>query len=169
MGTAKLLCLAGTELRKRPAVHSSSSRLSIDPEGALGRPWRPRRRPGAGTPLPGVHFAPSVLALSLLKCAVGRDDSCTNAFARRFPGLSMQQARELREGGGTELRPVFVTVGTTRFDALIREVSTARCQDELLARGYTQLLVQKGKGSFSPPEVGQRGLLMLSEIPGECV
>jgi len=48
-------------------------------------------------------------------------------------------------------------VGTTKFDALIREVSSAACQEELLARGYTQLLVQKGKGTFSPTEVGGAG------------
>ncbi|XP_021817574.1 UDP-N-acetylglucosamine transferase subunit ALG13 homolog [Prunus avium] len=47
-------------------------------------------------------------------------------------------------------KTVFVTVGTTSFDALIRAVDTHEVKAELLRRGYTQLLIQMGRGSYIP-------------------
>ena len=41
-------------------------------------------------------------------------------------------------GGGT----VLVTVGTTRFDALVRAVDDPVVADALAARGYTKLTIQ---------------------------
>lgn len=40
--------------------------------------------------------------------------------------------------GGT----VFVTVGTTKFDALIAAIDDPRVADALVARGYGKLLLQ---------------------------
>ncbi|KAJ4830822.1 hypothetical protein Tsubulata_044492 [Turnera subulata] len=45
---------------------------------------------------------------------------------------------------------VFVTVGTTLFDALVRAVDTNEVKQELFRRGYTHLLIQMGKGSYTP-------------------
>lgn len=50
-------------------------------------------------------------------------------------------------------KTVFVTVGTTSFDALIRAVDTHEVKAELLRRGYTQLLIQMGRGSYIPTKV----------------
>ncbi|XP_010434781.1 PREDICTED: UDP-N-acetylglucosamine transferase subunit ALG13 homolog [Camelina sativa] len=47
-------------------------------------------------------------------------------------------------------RLVFVTVGTTSFDALVKAVVTQHVQDELLKRGCTHLLIQMGRGTFFP-------------------
>ncbi|CAL1372745.1 unnamed protein product [Linum trigynum] len=44
---------------------------------------------------------------------------------------------------------VFVTVGTTLFDALVKAVDTEQVKHELLRRGYTHLLIQIGRGSYS--------------------
>lgn len=47
-------------------------------------------------------------------------------------------------------RVVFVTVGTTRFDGLVRAVDSENVKKELLAKGYTHLLIQMGRGSYLP-------------------
>ena len=48
---------------------------------------------------------------------------------------------------------VFVTVGTTLFDALVRAVDTEQVKRELSQRGYTHLLIQIGRGSYFPQKV----------------
>ena len=66
---------------------------------------------------------------------------------------------------------VFVTVGTTRFDDLVKEVLTPSVQKELHRKGYSRMIVQygnsevewpdeKGKlqaeqGCMTPPEAGR--------------
>eukprot|EP00959_Pyramimonas_sp_CCMP1952_P134805 2821081-Pyramimonas_sp.AAC.2 len=45
---------------------------------------------------------------------------------------------------------VFVTVGTTLFDALIRAVDTEECVSALARKGYTSLVLQIGKGAYKP-------------------
>ena len=42
-------------------------------------------------------------------------------------------------------RAVFVTVGTTKFDALIRAVDQQAFADVLVAAGYTRLVMQIGR------------------------
>lgn len=56
------------------------------------------------------------------------------------------------EKGGTmkEKRVVFVTVGTTCFDALVRAVDTPEVKNELFKKGYTNILIQMGRGSYIP-------------------
>lgn len=41
---------------------------------------------------------------------------------------------------------VLVTVGTTKFDALVEAVDSHNVADVLVARGYTRLIIQKGAG-----------------------
>lgn len=48
---------------------------------------------------------------------------------------------------------VFVTVGTTCFDVLVRAVNSQVVKDELQRRGYTHLLIQMGRGSYVPTKV----------------
>lgn len=45
---------------------------------------------------------------------------------------------------------VFVTVGTTRFDALIEAVDRPAILSGLLSRGFTSLTVQIGHGDHVP-------------------
>lgn len=45
---------------------------------------------------------------------------------------------------------VFVTVGTTLFDALVKEVDSQECKQVLASHGYSSLLIQLGRGSFLP-------------------
>lgn len=52
-----------------------------------------------------------------------------------------------------EKRLVFVTVGTTCFDALVRAVDTAEVKNELFKKGYTDILIQMGRGSYIPTKV----------------
>ncbi|XP_027338886.1 UDP-N-acetylglucosamine transferase subunit ALG13 homolog [Abrus precatorius] len=47
-------------------------------------------------------------------------------------------------------RVVFVTVGTTCFDALVRAVDSNDVKQALFAKGYTHLLIQMGHGSYLP-------------------
>ena len=50
-------------------------------------------------------------------------------------------------------KTVFVTVGTTCFDALVKAVDTQGFKSKLSARGYTRLLIQMGRGSYIPTKV----------------
>ncbi|KAG5547062.1 hypothetical protein RHGRI_012930 [Rhododendron griersonianum] len=57
-------------------------------------------------------------------------------------------------GGGNDFlkprRTVFVTVGSTCFDALVQAVDTSEVKEELFRKGYTDLLIQIGRGSYVP-------------------
>ncbi|TDH65368.1 hypothetical protein CCR75_002991 [Bremia lactucae] len=44
----------------------------------------------------------------------------------------------------------FVTVGTTKFDALIAALDTDACLSALVVRGYTSLRMQIGHGKYLP-------------------
>lgn len=50
-------------------------------------------------------------------------------------------------------RIVFVTVGTTSFDALVKAVVSEAVKDELQKRGFTHLLIQLGRGIYFPTKV----------------
>ncbi|CAI9767361.1 unnamed protein product [Fraxinus pennsylvanica] len=47
-------------------------------------------------------------------------------------------------------RLVFVTVGTTSFDSLVRAVDTQEVKEALFRKGYTHLLIQMGRGTYIP-------------------
>ncbi|WIA10315.1 hypothetical protein OEZ86_000456 [Tetradesmus obliquus] len=47
-------------------------------------------------------------------------------------------------------RSVFVTVGTTKFEDLIKAVDTPEFAAALAAKGYSQLIIQKGAGEYVP-------------------
>ncbi|XP_077388355.1 UDP-N-acetylglucosamine transferase subunit ALG13 isoform X2 [Festucalex cinctus] len=48
------------------------------------------------------------------------------------------------------MKTVFVTVGTTSFDDLIEEITSAEAVKALKCRGYEHLVLQVGRGSFVP-------------------
>ncbi|KMS97943.1 hypothetical protein BVRB_4g097180 [Beta vulgaris subsp. vulgaris] len=54
------------------------------------------------------------------------------------------------DGSKNSKRVVFVTVGTTLFDALVRAVDAPEFKQDLYAKGYTHLLIQIGRGSYIP-------------------
>ncbi|CAM8922897.1 unnamed protein product [Rhodiola kirilowii] len=57
-------------------------------------------------------------------------------------------------------RMVFVTVGTTSFDKLVQAVDMQDVKQELYKKGYTNLLIQMGRGSYTPTEcTGEDGSL----------
>lgn len=45
---------------------------------------------------------------------------------------------------------LLVTVGTTKFDALIREIDTPRIYKLLLKAGFTDISFQIGAGNYEP-------------------
>ncbi|XP_076934672.1 uncharacterized protein LOC143601045 [Bidens hawaiensis] len=47
-------------------------------------------------------------------------------------------------------RIVFVTVGTTSFDSLVRTVDSDQVKQALSEKGYTHLVIQMGRGSYIP-------------------
>ncbi|XP_058780680.1 uncharacterized protein LOC131654761 [Vicia villosa] len=63
------------------------------------------------------------------------------------------------DGGDKTRRVVFVTVGTTSFDALVRAMDSENVKKELFAKGYTNLLIQIGRGSFLPTKSEREGSL----------
>ncbi len=57
------------------------------------------------------------------------------------------------ENGVKPRKTVFVTVGTTSFDALVRAVDTREVKEELSKGGYTHIVIQMGRGSYTPTKV----------------
>lgn len=53
---------------------------------------------------------------------------------------------------------VFVTVGTTKFDALVRAVDDSAVLKTLYHEGFTSLLAQIGHGKHVPTFVGETGI-----------
>ncbi|XP_056625318.1 UDP-N-acetylglucosamine transferase subunit ALG13 homolog [Triplophysa dalaica] len=52
------------------------------------------------------------------------------------------------------MKTVFVTVGTTSFDDLIVTLTSNECEKALIDRGYTDMVLQVGRGSVVPdPEI----------------
>ena len=47
-------------------------------------------------------------------------------------------------------KTVLVTVGTTKFDELVKEIDTTGFAEVLQKLGYTKLLVQRGAGAYIP-------------------
>lgn len=66
--------------------------------------------------------------------------------------------------GGTDSvslkRIVFLTVGTTCFDDLVKAADTLEVKQELTRTGYAHLLIQMGQGTYLPAEVLPRFSLM---------
>ncbi|KXZ41565.1 hypothetical protein GPECTOR_390g204 [Gonium pectorale] len=54
-------------------------------------------------------------------------------------------------------RSVFVTVGTTKFDALVERVDSLELLRILRSKGYSKLVIQKGNGSYVPHVVVPAG------------
>lgn len=52
----------------------------------------------------------------------------------------------MTEGG----KLAFVTVGTTKFEALVRAVDSDACLAALRTRGFTKVLMQIGHGEYTP-------------------
>jgi beta-1,4-N-acetylglucosaminyltransferase len=48
---------------------------------------------------------------------------------------------------------VFVTVGTTCFDALVKTVDSEQVKEALRQKGYTHLVIQMGGGTYIPSKV----------------
>lgn len=55
---------------------------------------------------------------------------------------------------------VFVTVGTTQFDALIKAVVEEGTLEALRHKGYTKLTLQIGNGKFTPPFGQHQGVAL---------
>ncbi|MCO5577003.1 hypothetical protein L7F22_030825 [Adiantum nelumboides] len=55
---------------------------------------------------------------------------------------------------------VFVTVGTTLFDALVRAVDKPECKAALACQGYSSLVFQIGRGSYLPSKEDDVGGLL---------
>jgi beta-1,4-N-acetylglucosaminyltransferase len=55
--------------------------------------------------------------------------------------------------GDKERRVVFVTVGTTCFDALVKVVDSEEVKRALMQKGYTHLVIQMGRGTYMPSVV----------------
>jgi beta-1,4-N-acetylglucosaminyltransferase len=58
---------------------------------------------------------------------------------------------------GREGPVVFVTVGTTKFDALIEAVDDPALADVLVSKGYSRLVVQVGAGAYVPCKLLPKG------------
>ncbi|KAL6538857.1 hypothetical protein OROMI_025183 [Orobanche minor] len=54
------------------------------------------------------------------------------------------------DDGSKSKRTVFVTVGTTCFDSLVRAVDMQEIRDALFRKGYADLVIQMGRGSYTP-------------------
>ncbi|PVH66214.1 hypothetical protein PAHAL_1G179700 [Panicum hallii] len=63
-----------------------------------------------------------------------------------------------------ERRTVFVTVGTTCFDSLVMAVDSPEVKKALLQKGYTDLLIQMGRGTYVPAKVSGDATLQVDHF-----
>ena len=59
------------------------------------------------------------------------------------------------KNGEKERKMVFVTMGKTLFDALVKAMVSWEVKQELLKRGYTNLVIQMGHGSYTPTKLSK--------------
>ena len=78
--------------------------------------------------------------------------------------LLQNLVRTGEEMGSRERRVVFVTVGTICFDALVKAVDSEEVKEALLRKGYTDLLIQMGRGTYMPSKVTIFSVLLASSI-----
>lgn len=57
-------------------------------------------------------------------------------------------------------KTVFVTVGTTEFDLLLETITRNEILELLVEKGYTRLILQKGRGTFKMTDIKQDKLLI---------
>ncbi|KAG0532963.1 hypothetical protein BDA96_04G150700, partial [Sorghum bicolor] len=63
-----------------------------------------------------------------------------------------------------EHRTVFVTVGTTCFDALVMAVASPEVKKALLQKGYSNLVIQMGRGTYVPSKVSGNATLQVDHF-----
>jgi beta-1,4-N-acetylglucosaminyltransferase len=83
---------------------------------------------------------------------VGDDFTTQNLGANIFFLQSLVSLQK-KEMGDKERRVVFVTVGTTCFDALVKVVDSEEVKRALMQKGYTHLVIQMGRGTYMPSVV----------------
>ncbi|KAF7142504.1 hypothetical protein RHSIM_Rhsim05G0010600 [Rhododendron simsii] len=86
--------------------------------------------------------------------ALIRDSHVTDASLVKMETIRYKLL--IRMGGRNDIlkpRTVFVTVGSTCFDALVQAVDASEVKEELFRKGYTDLLIQIGRGSYVPIKV----------------
>ncbi|GLC43935.1 hypothetical protein PLESTB_000211400 [Pleodorina starrii] len=54
-------------------------------------------------------------------------------------------------------KSVFVTVGTTKFEALVERVDSLELLRALKSKGYTSIIIQKGNGAYCPSVIVPKG------------
>lgn len=64
---------------------------------------------------------------------------------------------------GTGHKAALVTVGTTKFDALIRGIDRVSFLQKLVQLGFTSVLVQQGQGDYSVQYINRK------QVPGITV
>jgi beta-1,4-N-acetylglucosaminyltransferase len=68
-----------------------------------------------------------------------------------------------------EHRTVFVTVGTTCFDALVMAVASPEVKKALLQKGYSNLVIQMGRGTYVPSKVSMLISLVSYQTFNSCL
>ncbi|KAF7041093.1 hypothetical protein CFC21_050923 [Triticum aestivum] len=152
------------------------SSCSPPPPRALPTPRRPARsgrRAAAACWLPPPRCCPPWAEVSTqsripppaagpcLRCA----QPPTNPRRRPTPGPSRcTRAYSSEEMGDRERRMVFVTVGTTCFDALVKVVDSEEVKQALLQKGYTDLRIQMGRGTYTPSKASGNSNLQVEHF-----
>jgi beta-1,4-N-acetylglucosaminyltransferase len=67
-------------------------------------------------------------------------------------GTKMDQSQDT-VGQKRKKRNVFVTVGTTSFDALVEAMDSEELIQTLIEKGYDSLTIQRGRGAYVPKHV----------------
>lgn len=113
---------------------------------------RTRRRPSNTTEAPPSPYKASTGAPRISRPT------------RKGAGGSEIAGAEIAGGGDLRREKMaFVTVGTTRFDALVRSVDSPEFEIALLSRGFSKLVVQAGAGGHAPERLLELNKMSNSE------
>lgn len=56
----------------------------------------------------------------------------------------------------TKGKKLFITVGTTEFDELIKVVDSLKFLDAVVSTGFNRLVIQQGRGNYNPVQLSGR-------------
>ncbi|KVI10649.1 Glycosyl transferase, family 28, C-terminal, partial [Cynara cardunculus var. scolymus] len=139
---------------RQRTLTANSHQASFDPQSSL-------KRHAHQLPLSAAE-TPSTLTSLILADGLDAILQTSNAPERRRQRKADYNKMDVSDNHFESKRIVFVTVGTTSFDSLVRTVDTDQVKKELSKKGYTHLIIQMGRGSYIPNKSsGEDGSLVV--------
>ncbi|WIA23306.1 hypothetical protein OEZ85_000073 [Tetradesmus obliquus] len=98
-----------------------------------------------------------------------KDCAASSIAGEGRASAEQQRGQQQQQDEAAKNRTVFVTVGTSKFEALIRAVDRPEFAAALAAKDYTRLIIQKGAGKYVPCQLVPAGTTAAQHASGVWV